>query len=65
MKKKINFEAVEKQFKSNLSNIKEEWIYFVDLFQVLNLNIKNRKFFEIDDFLYFFDNIFFLINDKS
>lgn len=64
MKKKINLEGIMKYFNLNKSNTKEEWVYFIDLFQILNLNIKNRKFFEMDDFLYLFDNLFFLINDK-
>jgi hypothetical protein len=52
------------------SNEKEENIitemfnYIVDLFVCLNVTIKNRDFFDIDDFLYLFDNFTFFLQDN-
>ena len=49
----------------NISNVKEMFDYIVDLFVCLNLSIKNRNFFDLDDFLYFFDNFAFFISDDK
>lgn len=44
----------------------EMFNYLIDLFVCLNLSIKNRNFFDLDDFLYLFDNFsFFIENDKE
>lgn len=49
----------------NISNVKEMFDYLVDLFVCLNLSIKNRNFFDLDDFLYMFDNFAFFIEDDK
>ena len=44
----------------------EMFNYMVDLFVCLNLSIKNRDYFDLDDFLYMFDNFsFFIENEKE
>lgn len=41
------------------------WEYMLDLFQSLNLSFKNPNVMDIEDFMYFFDNFgFFIENDK-
>jgi hypothetical protein len=37
----------------------------VELFVCLNLTIKESDSFELDDFLYLFDNFFFMIKNKN
>lgn len=39
--------------------------YMIDLFVCLNLAIKNRNYFDLDDFMYFFDNISFFIESEK
>lgn len=40
--------------------------YLVDLFVCLNLAVKNQSFMDLDDFLYFFDNLsFFIKGDET
>ena len=48
---------------SNLGEISEMFEFMIDLFVCLNLSIKERDFFDLDDFLYFFDNFAFYIED--
>lgn len=48
-----------------ITNIKEMFDYLVDLFVCLNLSIKNRNYFDLDDFLYLFDNFAFFIEDQK
>jgi Ca2+-binding EF-hand superfamily protein len=50
----------------NLGDISEMFEFMIDLFVCLNLTIKERDFFDLDDFLYFFDNFsFYIDNDNS
>lgn len=39
--------------------------YLIDLFVCLNLQIKNQNYLDMDDFLYFFDNFSFFIEDDK
>ncbi len=59
---------VPKTFKysseSGLGDIQEMFDFMVDLFVCLNLSIKNRDYFDLDDFLYFFDNFSFLVENE-
>lgn len=45
--------------------INEMFGYVVDLFVCLNVSIKGRDFFDIDDFLYMFDNFTFFLQDNE
>ena len=43
---------------------KEMLDFIIDLFVCLNLSIKNRDFFDLDDFLYMFDNFSFYLESE-
>lgn len=48
----------------SLGEVSEMFEFMIDLFVCLNLSIKERDFFDLDDFLYFFDNFSFFIEDS-
>ena len=51
--------------KDNVEDVQEMFQFMIDLFYCLNLEIKNRNYFDLDDFLYFFDNFSFFCEKNS
>jgi hypothetical protein len=49
----------------NFKNFEDKFLYLLDLFEYLNLHLKNTKLMDLDDFLYLFDNVSFMIDTDT
>ena len=49
--------------KGSTSHIQDMFNFTIDLFEALNITIKNVTWLDLDDFLYLFDNFTFYFND--
>ncbi len=49
----------------SINETREMFFYALDLFDCLNLQVKGREWMDLDDFLYFFDNLTFYIKDDK
>ena len=58
-------EKIFRSSKDSLDDVQEMFQFMIDLFYCLNLEIKNRTYFDLDDFLYFFDNFSFFCGKNS
>lgn len=57
-----------KQFKwrkQSVNDVQDNYQYMIDLFNCLNLAIKKTTEFDLDDFLYFFDNFSFMFEEDK
>ena len=69
----IHIEDIRKIFKSkqfkwrkqSVSDVEDNYQYMVDLFNCLNLVIKKTSEFDLDDFLYLFDNFSFMFEEDK
>ena len=69
----VHIEDMRKLFKSkqfkwrkqSVSDVEDNYQYMIDLFNCLNLTIKKTTEFDMDDFLYLFDNFSFMFEDDK
>ena len=69
----IHIEDVRKIFKAkqfkwrkqSVADVLDNYQYMIDLFNCLNLAIKKTSEFDLDDFLYMFDNFSFMFDDDK
>jgi hypothetical protein len=69
----IHIEDMRKVFKSkqfkwrkqSIQDVEENYQYMIDLFNCLNLSIKKTSEFDLDDFLYLFDNFSFMFLEDA
>jgi Ca2+-binding EF-hand superfamily protein len=69
----IHIEDVRKAFrpkqfkwrKQSVADVTDNYQYMIDLFNCLNLAIKKTTEFDLDDFLYLFDNFSFMFEDDK
>ena len=69
----IHIEDIRKAFrakqfkwrKQSVADVADNFQYMIDLFNCLNLAIKKTTEFDLDDFLYLFDNFSFMFDDDK